>query len=93
MAERHLAASLAGCGNLEATLKLLGDVRLCYYSSAPPRPGQASDQSSHVTTAQEYLAAALERSVLGLWDGNALSPETVSHKRLELRPIDAAYWV
>ncbi|BDA47118.1 probable tetratricopeptide repeat protein 37 [Coccomyxa sp. Obi] len=60
-AERHLAASLAGAGNLEAALKLLGDVRLCYYSAAPPRPGQASNQSRPMTTAQEYLDAALER--------------------------------
>lgn len=64
MAERHLAASLAGSGNLEAALKLLGDVRLCYYSAPPSLPGQASNQSSPMTTAQEYLDAALNRSVL-----------------------------
>ncbi len=63
-AERHLAASLAGSGNLEAALKLLGDVRLCYNSAPPSLPGQASNQSSPMTTAQEYLNTALERSVL-----------------------------
>ena len=57
-AERHLAACLAGAGNLEAALKLLGDVRLCAYSAPPPDPSPTQQQP---LTAREFLDAAIER--------------------------------
>jgi hypothetical protein len=57
-AERHLAVCLAGAGNLEAALKLLGDVRLCAYLAPPPEPSPTHQQPQ---TAREYLDAAIER--------------------------------